>query len=1198
MDATTGAALQALARVAGRAIGKVLANPVRRAAVAWKASRRAQDLNISVSAVAIFRWLSRRDVRSHLDAQDPHLVDSALTNLAWRIAGRSVEHAGQVLVLVVEEYRKALSTREAIDVNANRILNKADDVQAAVDRIPARVREQHAQVAYDISLLNPARQARTRALADRWPPAEDLLHSLVSATDRGEQLASWGSTAPAQMADAPAEAWVWLGELAHDYGRGDVGITFIRTGIAHGIPGASYWWARAALMLNQEGNEAQMRELIANGKPPHPLSSGLEHVLNGDYAAAESVLAAWPATEVTDVMLRAYLRSVAAVGIGRFSAAIEFLEAAVTANPEAAGLRVQVAEMLLSRARFAKSTSMLVDYDTARRHALAARDSRRRWDGDSVAAILTAVKATALLGDFGQAQALVTAAPEGEATLREASDKRLVAEKAMLAALSDDEETAVELIPQIDRPFDKAMVQGWLAHRNGDTQAAARHWLTAWDEASTDMDRIQAASSLAPLGGDLPDLTEVEAMHPDSVAAIRAIHDVMSTPGDRLPVLRARAPESEQLTVLLAEHLVEIGQEADAAEVFRAGAMRWKHPLMMRMAARHLLSIGEHRKAADACESALRLAGEGWAGTLDTLQIQFEAEEALGLHELSLLTARRMVALAPENLSVRWLLIECLVREGSLEEAWSALEYRGEPLPPRTAQEARVWIGLCAKYDTSDQFLRRALDLYREWADNPDLQGVILLQLHGRSVSLELTDEEVAELQAATNVYVAENPDSRVLRAVPTGPEEDPLRGLADVLRESAPPPELVELIARIGRGEMPIGAASSVTGRSYTECALIRAGGTVQSDNPNLQGAGADAVRRARSAPALVIDPTAAVTLATLGDSTSQALVGSFAFLDTTAEMYRDALDARDSVALGGGMTIRWDEEGQRIVASTQSAEDAALLQERAGRVVQLLGKTRRRSWPKLLHFPKKARKMRWLSALDYAIEIGAPFWSDDVIMRQLAVELGVPAFGTRDLLMYMLDEGLVSAAFVEAAEAALIGAFHVDFGFAPGVMRLAASLDGWRPAGAAVNLTRPAAWDDPDLVLAFLFEATDANASTNPDGVSTWVAAASLGVIRLAPGSILLAQANLERLLLEALSHHISQPELVPFIVEGVRSAMTEAEGLRDPLEAALRQIHAGFVGRLGHVAASERIQRLVAHCNEPDQLLAIGVVLTTRP
>ncbi|HBX77020.1 MAG TPA: hypothetical protein DEG43_05200 [Acidimicrobiaceae bacterium] len=938
-----------------------------------------------------------------------------------------------------------------------------------------------------------------------------------------------------------------------------------------------------------------MRSLLAKAGGTHPLAHAALSHLDGDYAAAETTLMNWAPDEPVDRALRATLLSAAAMGSDQIDRAIQVLEQTVQTDPDSSGVGLRAAEMILSRARFGVSLSVLRDYARARQLALAARDSRRGWAGDSVAAILVALNATALAGDLDDAWRLLAAAPEGEATSAEAMDPRLIGERATLAALMGSESTALELLDAVASKCVQSMVRGWIAHGKGDFAQASEQWLEAWQQADSDLDRNQAAAALAPLGGAMPDLGELAKRHPETVAGIKTIHEVMSTPGNRVPLLRARAHESEQLTILLVDVLSESGDQHGAAEVLREGALRWKHPLMMKMAANRLLAAGDSEAALGCSADALQLAGREWAGELDTLGIMFHAQESLARHHEALLTARRMVELAPENLSARWVLVQCLVRNGDLKQAWAALKYKGEPVSPRTSQEVRTWIGLLSKYDTSTFFLSRALKVFDEWSADAEIQGVILLNIHGRSMLHELTPTEIEALQTVTGTFLATHPTNAVFRNVVSGPEDDPLQAIENELKLQATPPPLMELEQRIRKGELPFGLGAEVFNRSYTECAIIRISGLVYSDATQFATTGLKAASEALGSP-VVLDSTAAVTLARLDEATARSLVGSFSFIDSTVVAYRDALNAQESLAMRSTMSIYWNDEAQRVMVN-QITDDVAEGRSRcAERVLSVLDGARRANWQRLEHVTTMGTHSSWLSALDYAIDSGESFWCDDYLLRSIALSKGVAAFSTVDLLRHLVSAGRLAPHIGRVAESVLVANYYVDLGFDAETMRLAATLDRWLPAGAAASLARPMNWANSNAALAFVLDAVKENAEGDPVAVQGWIQLAAEGLIRVAGEDACGAYGNVRLLLARAIGHTAQVRALLPFLIAGIRFALSQFPGIDDPLGEVLGGVHSKLIEQFGHASAAALLMGMVSNTSSDDQNLAARIILTT--
>jgi predicted nucleic acid-binding protein len=59
------------------------------------------------------------------------------------------------------------------------------------------------------------------------------------------------------------------------------------------------------------------------------------------------------------------------------------------------------------------------------------------------------------------------------------------------------------------------------------------------------------------------------------------------------------------------------------------------------------------------------------------------------------------------------------------------------------------------------------------------------------------------------------------------------------------------------------------------------------------------------------------------------------------------------------------------------------------------------------------------WASAISLAKNKGLPLWSDDVALRSIAADQGVPAFGTYALLGTLTEAGLIADTLEEDTQA-----------------------------------------------------------------------------------------------------------------------------------------------------------------------------------
>ncbi|WP_139230170.1 PIN domain-containing protein [Nocardioides terrae] len=1184
--------------VAGKQVAGLLGKKTQRVRVARAVSKLAADEGITVSWRQLNVWLKADDVRLSIAAGD----SDSLRDCAHRLtlddlpAGLSPEQASvQVLQMVIDESLRRMSSGDA-EVASTRRIEHA--IQALEQR--AVLNSGGDATAFKLALdkLHPWRAAEAAELEERWTGLRALVITLAGNRERRSLLQHWSTDPPHGLVDAPAEVWCWFARVAADYGASDPAITFITRGVERGAD-PSYWWARAGLIIGTGTPEdtARAQELWNRSVPKHPLAAAGEAIAADDFAAAEALLDDWTPETANDESIKAVLQTAAAAGRGDLNRAIAIGVAGAESHPQGSGNVLRTAEALLSRGHHGWSDHPLDDFARAYELAITARDSRRSWLGDSVAPILTAVKASALATDIDRAWRLTQAAPDGNALPHEARDDRLRRESAILAATMGRFENAQAVARALGDPFVTHTVEGWTAFAEEDPERAEAAWLNAWASAPDDTARLQTASALAPLGRSLPDLNTLPEGYSMAIERIRTVHEVMSTPDADMSLLRARASESEELTVFLAERLVAEDKTADAAAVLEAGATRWNHALMMKMAASRYLAAGSYERAHDVAGTALSMGGQGWAGRIECLSIQFDALESLGEFQRSLPLAREMAVMAPENLTIRWALVHSLVRAGKSADAWAALTYNGKAAEPRNAGDARTWIGLAAECDDSVEFVQRSLEMMSAWQDEPDLVGVFLIQIYSglRRHERDVAEADISELHRATDEFTEAHPDNGVFRKF-TLDENDLIGSLAEILKATAAEdPALKDIRERVERGELPLGFLAELYSRPYVEASIKRAAGMVFSHHPPTAGAAAAAATAALGT-SVVIDGSAAVTLSLLEPGIVNQLLGSFLTVATTDSAYRDALASQHSLNMLSTMTLGWDAENQRPLITETDEAEAEALSHRADRVVELLSRSERRGWPGLKRFAEFAGEGTWLSALDFALAEQRAFWCDDRSLRQLAASEGAQTFGTVDLIAALVAAGKIAPGIAAAVRATLIAGFHVDIDFDPDVMELAAEIDGWQPKGAAFALSRVHSWAVPADCLRFAAGAMAHVATSSPAALASWSWAAAAGLVRMTDGNVEGASENIRIFLSHLTAQPWLRPDTLAFVMQGIRAATAELPGTTDPLRAVIERIFIVISEKHGAPQAAEFVLMLVANLEEKDRITTVEVILTT--
>jgi hypothetical protein len=208
----------------------------------------------------------------------------------------------------------------------------------------------------------------------------------------------------------------------------------------------------------------------------------------------------------------------------------------------------------------------------------------------------------------------------------------------------------------------------------------------------------------------------------------------------------------------------------------------------------------------------------------------------------------------------------------------------------------------------------------------------------------------------------------------------------------------------------------------------------------------------------------------------------------------------------------------------------------------------------------------------------------------------MGIPTFGTVDLLRFLAKNAAIDLRLAEAAEATLVRHYHGDLGFNAAVMSLAAQEDGWRPMGTAFALTRPFTWERPQDVMGFVIDALNHQLDRSPDELQAWITATSIGLVR-ATENASGASGNLQILLGQLIGQWWMRPDRFPHVLAGVREGIRELTEVEDPLRSVLSSQYRNLAERYGHPAAAQLLLALVRLAPEEDRRTAAHVILTTQ-
>jgi hypothetical protein len=205
----------------------------------------------------------------------------------------------------------------------------------------------------------------------------------------------------------------------------------------------------------------------------------------------------------------------------------------------------------------------------------------------------------------------------------------------------------------------------------------------------------------------------------------------------------------------------------------------------------------------------------------------------------------------------------------------------------------------------------------------------------------------------------------------------------------------------------------------------------------------------------------------------------------------YRDdVLQTRNNLALRSSSTLGWNLQQQRPQLTEIAPDIVDSWAEAGGRLAQRLALAE--------VIPGPRHGLSWDDSLQAASQEQAALWADDLALRHAARSVGVPAFGTLDLVADLVNAGQLPPLVLEEATGAFRRAYVVDLPD-PGPFLELAAAEEWKPGGyPALLLSRPRQWSQPAGGFTQYMQLIRAipPATATPECVTGWAAAALTGL------------------------------------------------------------------------------------------------------
>jgi nucleoside phosphorylase len=742
--------------------------------------------------------------------------------------------------------------------------------------------------------------------------------------------------------------------------------------------------------------------------------------------------------------------------------------------------------------------------------ALLARDRRRTWNVDSGDAVALAVRARAGSDPRG-ALRLALPAPRGVATDAEARSSQ-VREAGALAAIYADEhllalELAVGISDPVERDLIRAMVLAQMPEMSDKAEQALRSALPAVPANRPDQ-LVRALMGLVRLGAPiLPD-------HPGTVAPeLARLRNSDAEAADMVEASAAlRTGQLQQALVITRQYptwtaAVQIAAQAaatagDPGEAFRIleRAGRARGDEMLRTQAMFLAAEAGLNEEAQQVSNQLVLSPDTETRRR-ALEMQLTLGERAGRWQEVAELGRRLVDDHTLDLSdgrrgqhvvqYRWAVVNAEFNLRQLERARKALD-EPDMLEPRTPPEALLLLAVlrAAGPVPGEVLLERALAAASAFPDDEDVMASALAFVLTYPEAEPLPDALLSRVRALHQEFFDRFPDSTRFRKVPIG--ED-LSGLVEYLRATFAPraEQLTDLARQVWLGLCPQSVLADATGRSYAETLIKRVVGCLvaAAADPALAATEQVAARAACEAGSVVIDTTALVLLDYLGGR-AQRVMAQFSRVIFPANCRDDVLEARNTLALRSTGTLGWNPQEQKPQLREFPLDVVDDWAEAGVRLAQRL------ALADVVPAPKPA--WSWDESLLVASRERTALWADDLPLRHAARSLGIPTFGTLDLVTDLVQAGQFSHTVLEEAIEGFRRAYVVDLPIADQLLELAAA-DSWKPDGyATLLLARPRLWSPPSEGFAQFMKLIRALPPTEatPEHVTGWAAAAMTGL------------------------------------------------------------------------------------------------------
>ena len=762
--------------------------------------------------------------------------------------------------------------------------------------------------------------------------------------------------------------------------------------------------------------------------------------------------------------------------------------------------------------------------------------------------------------DFDDVLRLGTAGPEGDAVPAEAAAPEVQFCVAQ-AALARGDLDAVRQVADAAEGFRQALILAdLLVASDAGQDEINQQYARVWQLAASEDDKVSfwLSASMAgvdPLPGEV-ELRQREDELPVLIDASRLI--AADRPSEAVSILRP-VHDSESARQLLVNAYLRAG-DVDAAVVeLTDAARRFDHSVHLMRAVEVLIGADRLADAAPIADRCLSLTSPRQPGR-DLLH-EVGVAQANNIGNWQDMEAKLRAWMEESGVTQRrvWMLINALMNQAELDAAWT-VHLENPELSPQNPLEAQLWIALHARRDAdADATLSGALELCSQFEDDPDVRRAAVDAFFARG-DKELTDTQRDRWHELIRLRTEEPAEGDSFQSISLPENGD---DLAETFRPLLEPQaqRIEQAVERVRSQGWPYGVLALAAGRAYASALAQRASGylpiAVAADELlqlELLDAGA-------ALNGQVITDASALTISWLINQTWPIFVASFSRVSLTGETRRDIAAAAESLHPEATGTLGWDIRTGRPFYEEADPKATARLSEH-------LSWANARAAELPIHEDSTSDDDTsfgpWMSSFRAARDLEQPLWADDVGLRTLARNEGVPTFGSVALLTLLVRSGKIDTDTHAATLRTLRDEYCVDLPLDAEWLLEAARRDDFRVGPALFAFTRRATWvEDLPAALDLWRTVVRECGQHYPEHLASWVYAGAVGLMASVVPPVVV---DLAAGLLVAVTVEVTRdPGTFSRCADALAQAANEAN-LHDPVETAIRTLHGLLTEHLG--------------------------------